>query len=79
MNAATRTAFPVPAGMVQVTKEKFFAALYADRRDIMPTHENDSFTNWNVVHGGQAWGRSFPGWKNPGDAEAHFIIESAAR
>ena len=40
----------------------------------MPTVENsDSFSDWQVVKGRELWGRSFPGWKNPGDPEAYFI------
>lgn len=65
--------FPVPPGFSQVPQEQFYATLYADSRDIMPTVENsDSFSDW-VAKGGELWGRSFPGWKNPGDAKAYFI------
>jgi len=68
--------FPVPPSFVQVTHEQFYAALYADQRDIMPTVENSpSYSDW-VVRGGGLWGRSFPGWKNPGDAKAYFIKET---
>lgn len=66
--------FPVPPGFSQVPQEQFYATLYADPRDIMPTVENsDSFSDWQVAKGGELWGRSFPGWKNPGDAKAYFI------
>lgn len=64
--------FTVPSGFVQVTKEQFYAELYADQRDIMPTTDNELFSNWEVVKGRALWGRSFPGWKNPGDPQAYF-------
>ena len=38
--------FPVPPGLVQVTQEQFYEALYADKRDIMPNLDSDSFSDW---------------------------------
>ena len=71
--------FPVPPGLVQVTQEQFYEALYADKRDIMPNLDSDSFSDWKTVSNGELWGRSFPGWKNPDGATAYFITESALK
>ena len=40
--------FPVPPGLVQVTQEQFYEALYADKRDIMPNLDSDSFSDCAV-------------------------------
>lgn len=51
------------AKLIAVTSEQFFAALYADRRDIMPSHRSPDVTVWEVVSTRQEWGRS-NGWKS---------------
>lgn len=55
----------VPAGMVEVSKEEFFTLLYADKRDIMPAHNDPSCTVWRVVATHARWGWDAPGWKVP--------------
>ncbi len=56
--------------MYDVTKEQFFAALYADNRDIMPRivsswSETDGYRqDWQTQHGilfGRSWGRDTVG------------------
>lgn len=64
-----------PEGMTEVTHDEFFAALKADPRDIMPQHDNPTFTNWEVVHGRKLWGWSYPGWKNVGETERYAIAK----
>ncbi|MEM5406287.1 hypothetical protein [Paraburkholderia unamae] len=55
----------IPAGFQPVTKEEFFEALYADKRDIMPSISESPYnTNWETK-GRVRWGWSAPGWKNP--------------
>lgn len=57
----------VPDGFCVVTKEEFFAALYADPRDIMPCIQHSPFyTTWEFRNR-EVWGWSAPGWKNPRD------------
>ncbi len=57
----------IPANMREVTKDEFFATLKADPRDIMPSHDNPTFTEWRVVATRAMWGWSYPGWKNVGE------------
>lgn len=64
----------IPNGMVAVSKEEFFAALYADPRDIMPTHNAPDHTQWETKSR-QLWGWSTPGWKNPGTEHQYAIFE----
>lgn len=59
--------------MRAVTQDEFFAALKADRRDIMPTTEKPDETLWRVVATRELWGRSTPGWKNPGTTSSYEI------
>lgn len=62
-----------PEGMKQVSKEEFFDALYADKRDIMPSiAESDKYSVW-MTTSRYVWGYSYPGWKNPQDEKAYFI------
>lgn len=57
MSAAQHTPTPaVPAGMVVVTHDEFYAALRADKRDIMPTVEAREHTPWRVVATRAMWG-----------------------
>ena len=57
----------IPAGMLEVSQEQFFAALRADRRDIMPSHREPLITSWEVTATRERWGWSYPGWKNTGE------------
>jgi hypothetical protein len=67
----------LPNGMVIVTKEHFFHALYSDPRDIMPKHDSPVFTTWET-RGRQLWGWSTPGWKYP-NAEKVYAIFPGSR
>lgn len=55
----------MPGNMQQVTKERFFDCLRADKRDIMPHTTHQTFTEWTTRDRG-AWGWSSPGWRNTG-------------
>jgi hypothetical protein len=61
-----------PSNMRRVTKEEFFAALKRDQRDIMPNHDQPHVTIWED-RSRRVFGRSLPGWKNPGDKKAYFL------
>lgn len=61
------------ADMREVTKEEFFAALYADKRDVMPTVEHPERTEWRDRNR-NLFGRSFPGWRNPRDAKSWWLV-----
>ncbi|SDR54539.1 hypothetical protein SAMN05443245_7450 [Paraburkholderia fungorum] len=63
-NGGGRTGPNVPAGFREVTKDEFFAALYSDPRDIMPSNVNPNFTSWETKRR-EVWGWTYPGWKNP--------------
>lgn len=59
------------------TKDRFFAALKADSRDIMPDHSAPDFTLWRVVWTREVWGRTEPGWKNAGLVPPTYALASA--
>lgn len=62
-----------PNGMVEVTKEQFFAALDADARDIMPSVAEPYTTRWETKSR-ELWGWNPTGWKGPfGQEEKYFI------
>ena len=63
-----------PPEMKAVTKEQFYAALAAERKDVMPTTEYSTYTVWRERETRQAWGMSYPGWKNPGDPAAYAVL-----
>ena len=67
---AHQTGFAIPSGIVEVTKDEFFAALYADKRDIMPNIDNPDFTVWQDSTR-KVFGRTLPGWKLSGLPESH--------
>lgn len=58
-----------------VSAAEFFAILYADPRDIMPSHEYPDRTIWRT-RDRTIFGTTWPGWKNPGDVK-RYTIESA--
>jgi len=66
----------IPQGMIEVSKDEFFAALYADKRDIMPSVSQPNVTTWETKTR-QVWGWSLPGWKNPSDAKVWAIVKGA--
>ena len=60
--------------MRSVTKEEFFKALSADPRDIMPHINSPEYSDWETK-GRVLFGRTYPGWKNPGDPEQYLLAE----
>lgn len=52
----------IPAGFRHVTKDEFFAALYADPRDIMPLAK-PNFSTWETKSR-EVWGWTAPGYSN---------------
>lgn len=62
----------IPEGMQQVTEQQFFAALYRDPRDIMPSHRMPEHTTWETKDR-EVWGWSTPGWRNPGAPEVWAV------
>lgn len=60
--------------MRTVTQDEFFAALKADKRDIMPSCDNEHYSNW-MTRDRQVWGRAFPGWKYPAEQEAYMLAK----
>ena len=69
---------------VEVSKEVFFKhiARHGDRHDPMPSLTSPVFTDWIatntswITHGNrrEVLGRSYPGWKNPGEPSRYFIV-----
>lgn len=76
MTNAQAQAAQVPNGMVIVTKEQFYAALEADKRDIMPCVSQTHVTTWKTRNR-EVWGWESTGWKNPGDENIRAIYPSA--
>lgn len=72
---APTTSVPAPAGMVAVTQDQFFA--YVGPRDIVTSLNDPTFTVWET-RCREPVGRTYPGWKNPGGEEAHFLTQAAA-
>jgi hypothetical protein len=69
----------VPAGMVVVTKDEFYAALFADKRDIMPTVEAREHTPWRFVQNRAMWGWCSTGYASKfGAPEVYAIARSAS-
>jgi hypothetical protein len=68
----------MPDGMVEVSRDAFYAALYADKRDIMPKNRQRDFTTWETPEG-WVWGWQTPGWANPGDRRVYAIRAAVAQ
>lgn len=68
----------IPSGMIEVSKDRFFELLYADKRDIMPSHQARDFTSWEVVHTRVQWGWSTPGWANAGMFPKQYAVRATA-
>lgn len=67
----------IPEGFKQVTRDAFFAWLYSDPRDIMPSANAPDFTSWETKTGERvAW--TFPGWRNPGAPKVYAIRKDLA-
>jgi hypothetical protein len=60
----------------EVTQDEFFALLKADGRDIMPSHLSPAHTAW-LDRNRNLWGRTTPGWKNPGGEKHYFVVTFA--
>lgn len=67
----------IPAGFREVSQIEFFAALAADRRDIMPTTEARTFTPWRVVATREMWGWSSTGYASPYGTPKVFALRAA--
>lgn len=62
-----------PHGMVRVTKKEFYA--HMGPLDVHPSvmHSPD-FTVWELRNR-TVVGRSYPGWKNPGGPQFHWLVK----
>lgn len=65
-------------GFVDVSRDEFFARLFADARDIMPSVRHDDVTLWETASRA-VWGRTTPGWKNPGGPKTYAIATTEAK
>ena len=68
-----------PECMIEVPQAEFFALMRADGRDIMPNHDADEFTRWEVKGSRALWGWSTPGWRNPGSKRAYAVFPAAKK
>lgn len=68
----TMIGLEVPQGMTEVTHDEFYALLYADPRDIMPSNTQPLFTTWETRHR-EVWGWTAPGWRNPGEPRVYAV------
>lgn len=68
----------VMSDLVTVSKDVFFNLLEADPRDIMPRHDKPDFTTWETPSR-EVWGKTTPGWKNPGDPATYAVTRSAVK
>jgi hypothetical protein len=64
--------------MTVVSKDEFYAALSADKRDIMPTTEAREHTPWRVVATRAMWGWSSTGYASKYGALEVFAITKGA-
>jgi hypothetical protein len=60
--------------MITVTKDEFFR--YVGPRDIVASHENSSYSEWQT-RDRHIIGRTYPGWKNPGDEKVYMLTEES--
>lgn len=65
----------IPPGMVEVSRSKFFHALNADPRDVMPSVVDRDCTWWET-DSRHVWGWSFPGWANPRGETVYAIAKT---
>ncbi|CAJ0779017.1 hypothetical protein LMG7141_00829 [Ralstonia condita] len=66
--------FDIPHGFKRVTKDEFFAALYADPRDIMPLAK-PNFSTWETKTR-EVWGWTAPGYSNRRAHEDIYAIKA---
>lgn len=74
------TDITVPAGMVIVSQDEFFAGIAATPNDPMPSQSDPYHTSWET-RSRQVVGRSYPGWKNSGmpGGKTYMLVESIAK
>lgn len=60
---------PIPAGYRLVSTDEFYAALFDDSRDIMPSRVDHFWRTWN----GQVFGWSAQGWTRAGYYNLHAL------
>lgn len=66
------------AGMVKVTEQEFFKIM--GPRNVHPSCSySKHYSSWRENSGRDEVGRSYPGYINPGDPEAYFVVDSLAR
>ena len=70
MNADT-----IPDGMVEVTRDQFFATV--GTMNVHPSNAHEEFTAWETPFR-EELGRSWPGWRNPGAPKRWAISEVLA-
>lgn len=68
----------IPSGMVEVSKERFFELLYAEKRDIMPRSEQ-KFTAWEGNHTRESWGWASEGWSPSGKPKRYAVLAAIAK
>lgn len=62
-----------PADMVEVSYEEFFAVM--NPLDVHPSlSHSDAYSVWEL-RDRTVVGRSYPGWKNPGDPKHYFLAK----
>ena len=61
-----------PNGMILVSKEQFYSALEADKRDIIPSVKEPYITTWETKNR-ELFGWESTGWKNPGEEPLRYI------
>lgn len=66
----------IPDGFREVTKDEFFAALAADKRDIMPTTEARTWTPWRVQTTRETWGWVSTGYASPYGTPKVYAIKT---
>jgi hypothetical protein len=67
-------AVPVPDGFVAVSRDEFFDCM--GPLNVHPSVMNPAFSSWETPSR-QVIGRSYPGYKHPGDPKA-FMLTTAA-
>ena len=67
----------MPEGMAVVTKSEFYKALYADKRDIMPTTEAREYTPWRIVSTRAMWGWVSTGYASKYGAPEVYALAKA--
>jgi hypothetical protein len=66
--------------MIAVTKDEFFAYIMNERKiNIHPSNSAPDVTTWEVVGTREVVGRSWPGWKNPGDPQRYELREDLVK